>query len=83
MDNHLHVPVWLESDAANGWSAEDVVRRWLVTNEARNPPISARDSLTPSFVGSSSDGVKAMHSLTGNGAVQDFLGGLLTFCRED
>ena len=27
-DNHLHVLARLESDAANGWSAEDVVRRW-------------------------------------------------------
>ena len=29
MDNHLHVLVRLEPDAANGWSPEDVVRRWL------------------------------------------------------
>lgn len=25
-DNYLHVPVQLEPDVANGWSAEDVVR---------------------------------------------------------
>jgi hypothetical protein len=37
MDNHLHVLVRLEPDAANGWSAEDVVRRWLVAY----PPKSA------------------------------------------
>ena len=51
MDNQLHVLVRLEPEAANGWSAEDVVRRWLVTNESRNQPISARDWLSPSFVG--------------------------------
>jgi hypothetical protein len=51
MVNHLHVLVRLEPDAANGWSAENIVRRWLVTNEARNKPISARDWSTPSFVG--------------------------------
>ena len=45
MDNQLHVLVPLEPDAANGWLAEDVVRRWLVTNEARNQPIAARDWL--------------------------------------
>jgi REP element-mobilizing transposase RayT len=37
MDNHLHVLVRLEPDAASGWSAEDVVRRWLVAY----PPKSA------------------------------------------
>ncbi|TVS13254.1 MAG: transposase [Planctomycetaceae bacterium] len=30
MDDHLHVLVRLDPDAASGWSAEDVVRRWLV-----------------------------------------------------
>ena len=29
MDNHLHVLVRLEVDAVNGWSAEEVVRRWF------------------------------------------------------
>jgi hypothetical protein len=28
MDNHLHVLVRLDSDVANGWSDQDVVRRW-------------------------------------------------------
>ena len=37
MDNHLHVLVRLEPDAVNGWSAEDVARRWLVAY----PPKSA------------------------------------------
>jgi len=37
MDNHLHVLVRLEADAANTWSAEDVVRRWIVAY----PPKSA------------------------------------------
>ncbi len=32
MDNQLHVLMRLEPDASNGWSAEDVVRRWLVTS---------------------------------------------------
>ena len=45
MDNHLHVLVRLELDSANGWPAEGVVRRWLVTDESRNPPNSARDWL--------------------------------------
>ncbi len=83
MDNHLHVLVRPKPDAANGWSAEDVVRRWLLTDEARNLTISARDWLTPSFAGASFDGGNAMHFLSGKGAAQDFLGGLLTLCRED
>jgi REP element-mobilizing transposase RayT len=29
MDNHLHILVRLDADAVNGWSAEEVVRRWL------------------------------------------------------
>ena len=37
MDNHLHVLLRLDSHAANGWSAEEVVRRWLVAD----PPKSA------------------------------------------
>jgi len=37
MDNHLHVLVRLDADAANTWSAEDVVRRWTVAY----PPKSA------------------------------------------
>ncbi|TVS16144.1 MAG: transposase [Planctomycetaceae bacterium] len=37
MDNHLHVLVRLDPDAANDWSAEDVVRRWLLAY----PPKSA------------------------------------------
>jgi hypothetical protein len=37
LDDHLHVLVRLEPDAANGWSAEDVVRRWFVAY----PPKSA------------------------------------------
>jgi hypothetical protein len=45
MDNHLHNLVRLKPDTSNGWFAEDVVRRWLVTSEARNQPISARDWL--------------------------------------
>jgi hypothetical protein len=36
MDNHLHVLVRLEPDAANGWSAEDVVRRWLLAYPPRS-----------------------------------------------
>ena len=28
MDNHLHVLVRLDPDVANGWSDEEVVRRW-------------------------------------------------------
>ena len=30
MDNHLHVLLRLDPDAANDWSAEDVVRRWML-----------------------------------------------------
>ena len=37
MDNHLHVLVRLDPDAANDWSAEDVIRRWLLAY----PPKSA------------------------------------------
>ncbi len=37
--------VRLEPDASNGWPAEDIVRRWVVANESRNQPISARDWL--------------------------------------
>ena len=37
MDNHLHVLVRLDADAANSWSAEDVVRRWITAY----PPKSA------------------------------------------
>ncbi len=37
MDNHLHVLVRLDPDAANDWSAEDIVRRWLLAY----PPKSA------------------------------------------
>jgi REP element-mobilizing transposase RayT len=37
MDNHLHVLVRLDPGAANDWSAEDVVRRWLLAY----PPKSA------------------------------------------
>jgi hypothetical protein len=29
MDNHLHVLVRLDGDAAKAWSAEEVVRRWI------------------------------------------------------
>ena len=29
MDNHLHVLVRLDPDAANSWSDEEVVRRWI------------------------------------------------------
>jgi len=29
MDNHLHVLVRLDADAAKAWSAEEVVRRWI------------------------------------------------------
>src|SRR5512136_2227023 len=29
MDNHLHVLVRLDEDAAKSWSAEEVVRRWI------------------------------------------------------
>ena len=29
MDNHLHVLVRLDPDAANGWTKEEVVRRWI------------------------------------------------------
>jgi hypothetical protein len=29
MDNHLHVLVRLDADGVNGWSAEEVVRRWF------------------------------------------------------
>jgi hypothetical protein len=47
MDNHLHVLVRLESDAANGWLADDVGRLWLVTDESRHQPISAHDWLMP------------------------------------
>ncbi len=36
MDNHLHVLVRLEPDAANGWSAEDVVRRWLLAYPSKS-----------------------------------------------
>jgi REP element-mobilizing transposase RayT len=36
MDNHLHVLVRLDPDAANGWSAEEVVRRWLVVYPPRS-----------------------------------------------
>jgi hypothetical protein len=28
MDNHLHVLVRLDPDAATGWSDQEVVRRW-------------------------------------------------------
>jgi hypothetical protein len=37
LDNHLHVLVRLDAGAANDWSAEDVVRRWLMAY----PPKSA------------------------------------------
>jgi hypothetical protein len=42
MDNHLHVLVRLEPDAANGWSAEGVVGRWLVAYPAREFPAHPR-----------------------------------------
>jgi hypothetical protein len=71
MDNRLLVLVRLEPGDSNGWSAEDIVRRWLVTNESGNQPISARDWLTPSFVGTSFYGENAMHFLSGKGTVQD------------
>ena len=29
MDNHLHVLVRLDPDAANGWTKQEVVRRWI------------------------------------------------------
>ena len=29
MDNHLHLLVRLESEQVDGWSDEDVVRRWI------------------------------------------------------
>ena len=35
MDNHLHVLVRLEVDAVNGWSAEEVVRRWFTAYPPR------------------------------------------------
>jgi hypothetical protein len=44
-ENHLHVLVRLEPDVSNGWSAEDVVRRWLAANESSRQPISTRDWL--------------------------------------
>ncbi len=36
MNKHLHSPVRLESVCTNGWSVEDIVQRWLVTNASRN-----------------------------------------------
>jgi hypothetical protein len=30
MDNHLHVLVRLDADEASSWSAEEVIRRWIV-----------------------------------------------------
>jgi REP element-mobilizing transposase RayT len=38
MDNHLHVLVRLDVDDANGWSAEEVIRRWI----AAYPPKTAK-----------------------------------------
>jgi len=35
MDNHLHVLVRLDPDVAGGWSAEDVVRRWIAVYPPR------------------------------------------------
>jgi REP element-mobilizing transposase RayT len=35
MDNHLHVLVRLDADAAKDWSDEDVVRRWLAVYPPR------------------------------------------------
>ena len=46
MDNHLHVLVRLEPDAANGWSAEDVVRRWLLAFQTRTREPSAQENRT-------------------------------------
>jgi hypothetical protein len=30
MDNHLHVLARLDADEASSWSAEEVIRRWIV-----------------------------------------------------
>jgi hypothetical protein len=35
MDNHLHVLVRLDPDAAKEWSDEDVVRRWIAVDPPR------------------------------------------------
>ena len=35
MDNHLHVLVRLDPDVAQGWSDEDVVRRWIAVYPPR------------------------------------------------
>ncbi len=37
MDNHLHVLVRLDVDRASGWSAEEVVRRWIVAYPRKTP----------------------------------------------
>jgi hypothetical protein len=42
MDNHLHVLVRVDADDARSWSAEDVIRRWVVAyppKTARGEPI--------------------------------------------
>lgn len=37
MDNHLHVLVRLDPDAADDWSDEDVVRRWIAVYPPKTP----------------------------------------------
>ena len=46
IDDQLHILVRLEPDASNRWSAEDVVRRWLVAKHRsrNNCPMSPRPS---------------------------------------
>ena len=37
MDNHLHVLVRLDPSAANGWTKEEVVRRWMRAYPPKTP----------------------------------------------
>lgn len=36
MDNHLHVLVRLDGEAAKSWSAEEVARRWTVAHRPKS-----------------------------------------------
>ena len=66
MDNHLHLLLKVDAEAARGWSDREVARRWLGLHPARDGyfrPVAVSDEQVDSFVSDTDQVVKMRERL--------------------